>query len=102
MTGRMTAKVLVAGTIVHVDNRYLAVWVRERGAWRFVAYQPTPIIAGLTDAPKGDGEARAIGRKAKDHGPGSALSGLAGPPQYPARVSCTELSPTRVKNFWRE
>jgi hypothetical protein len=29
----MTAKVLVAGTIVHIDNRYLAVWVREGGAW---------------------------------------------------------------------
>ena len=41
VTGRMTAKVLVAGTIVHVDNRYLAVWVREQGAWKFVAYQPT-------------------------------------------------------------
>jgi hypothetical protein len=40
----MTAKVLVAGTIVHVDNRYLAVWVRERSAWKFIAYQPTPII----------------------------------------------------------
>jgi bifunctional non-homologous end joining protein LigD len=25
VTGRMTAKVLVAGTVVHVDNRYLAV-----------------------------------------------------------------------------
>jgi predicted nucleic acid-binding OB-fold protein len=46
VTGTMTAKVLVAGTIVHVDNRYLAVWVRERGAWKFVAYQPTPIIKG--------------------------------------------------------
>ena len=44
VTGRMTAKVLVASTIVHVDNRYLAVWVRERGAWKFIAYQPTPII----------------------------------------------------------
>jgi len=44
VTGRMTAKVSVAGTIVHVDNRYLAVWVRERRAWKFVAYQPTPII----------------------------------------------------------
>src|SRR6476620_2386826 len=43
VTGRMTAKVSVAGTIVHVDNRYLAVWVRERRAWKFVAYQPTPI-----------------------------------------------------------
>jgi hypothetical protein len=36
VTGRMTAKVLVVGTIVHVDNRYLAVWVREHGAWKFV------------------------------------------------------------------
>ena len=44
VTGRMTAKVSVAGTIVHVDNRYLAVWVRERSAWKFIAYQPTPII----------------------------------------------------------
>jgi ketosteroid isomerase-like protein len=43
VTGRMTAKVSVAGTIVHVENR-LAVWVREHGAWKFVAYQPTPII----------------------------------------------------------
>ena len=38
------AKVLVAGTIVHVDNRSLAVWAREHGAWKFVAYQPTPIV----------------------------------------------------------
>jgi hypothetical protein len=44
VTGRMTAKVSQAGTIVHIDNRYLAVWVREHGAWKFVAYQPTPII----------------------------------------------------------
>jgi hypothetical protein len=45
VTGRMTANVSVAGRgIVHVDNRYLAVWVREDGAWKFVAYQPTPII----------------------------------------------------------
>jgi hypothetical protein len=30
--GRMTAKVSVAGRgIVHVDNRYLATWVREHG-----------------------------------------------------------------------
>jgi Domain of unknown function (DUF4440) len=47
VTGRMTASVLVAGRgIVHVDNRYLAVWVREHGGWKFVAYQPTPIIDG--------------------------------------------------------
>ena len=42
----------MAGTIVHVDNRYLAVWVRERGAWKFVAYQPTPIINRELDAPR--------------------------------------------------
>jgi hypothetical protein len=30
-----------SGRFVHVDNRYLAVWVREQGAWKFVAYQPT-------------------------------------------------------------
>ena len=46
VTERMTAKVLVEGTIVLVDNRYLAVWVREHGAWKFVAYQPTSIIEG--------------------------------------------------------
>jgi Domain of unknown function (DUF4440) len=45
MTGRMTANVSVAGRgIVHVDNRYLVVWVREHDAWKFVAYQPTPVI----------------------------------------------------------
>ncbi len=45
VTGRMTAKVSVEGRgIVHVDNRYLAVWVRQHGEWKFVAYQPTPII----------------------------------------------------------
>jgi hypothetical protein len=42
----MTAKVPIESTIVHVDNRYLAVWVREPGGWKFVAYQPTPIIKG--------------------------------------------------------
>jgi hypothetical protein len=44
VTERMTAKVSEAGAIVHVDNRHLAIWVRERGALKFVAYQPTPII----------------------------------------------------------
>jgi ketosteroid isomerase-like protein len=44
VTGRMTAKVSVVGRVVHIDNRYLAVWVREHGGWKFVAYQPTPII----------------------------------------------------------
>ena len=46
VTGRMTAKVSVTGKIVHIDNRYLAVWVREHGGWKFFAYQPTPTIDG--------------------------------------------------------
>ena len=50
VTGRMTAKVLVAGTIVCVDNRYLAVWVREHGAWKFVAYQPKGLVAKLPNS----------------------------------------------------
>jgi hypothetical protein len=32
--------------IGHIDNRYLAVWVREHGGWKFFAYQPTPTIDG--------------------------------------------------------
>jgi len=44
VTGRMTARVAVAGRMAHIDNRYLAVWAREHGGWKFVAYQPTPII----------------------------------------------------------
>jgi hypothetical protein len=46
VTGRMTAKVSVEGEVKHIDNRYLAVWAREHGDWKFVAYQPTPIING--------------------------------------------------------
>ena len=42
----MTAKVSVVGRIVHIDNRYLAVRGRQHGGWKFVAYQPTPIIDG--------------------------------------------------------
>jgi hypothetical protein len=44
ITSRMTANVSVLGKMVHVDNRYLAVWAREPAGWKFVAYQPTPII----------------------------------------------------------
>jgi ketosteroid isomerase-like protein len=46
VTGRMTAKISAGGELKHVDNRYLAVWAREDGAWKFVAYQPTPIVGG--------------------------------------------------------
>ena len=44
VTGRMTARVSVAGEMRHIDNSYLAVWIKEAGAWKFVAYQPTPIL----------------------------------------------------------
>ena len=44
VTGRMTAKVLVAGTIVHVDNRYPRGLGARAGPPKFVAYQLTPII----------------------------------------------------------
>ena len=40
------AKRLRRGPRIHLDNRYLAAWVREHGAWKSVAYQPTPIIDG--------------------------------------------------------
>lgn len=44
LTGRMTARVTVAGEMRHIENAYLAVWAQEDGGWRFIAYQPTPII----------------------------------------------------------
>ncbi len=44
ITGRMTADVAVNGETRHIDNSYLAVWTREQGIWRFVAYQPTPLL----------------------------------------------------------
>lgn len=44
VTGRMTAKVSVTGSVRTIDNSYLAVWMQEAGTWKFVAYQPTPIL----------------------------------------------------------
>ncbi|MBA4489814.1 nuclear transport factor 2 family protein [Paracoccus sp. S1E-3] len=43
--GRMTADVVVAGANRHIDNAFLAVWAEEGGAWRLIAYQPTPLPA---------------------------------------------------------
>ena len=40
VTGRMTARVSVAGTIVHIDNRYLAVWVGRRLEVRHLPANP--------------------------------------------------------------
>jgi hypothetical protein len=42
VTGRMTARVTVAGEACNIDNSYLAVWVKKGRSWRFYAYQPTP------------------------------------------------------------
>lgn len=46
VTGRMTARVSVAGQERRIDNSYLAVWLREDGQWKFAAYQPTPLPQG--------------------------------------------------------
>ncbi|MDH7798313.1 MULTISPECIES: nuclear transport factor 2 family protein [unclassified Beijerinckia] len=46
VTGRMTARVSVAGEERRIDNSYLAVWLREDGLWKFAAYQPTPLPQG--------------------------------------------------------
>ncbi|MGO4666944.1 nuclear transport factor 2 family protein [Bosea sp. 2RAB26] len=43
VTGVMKAEVTVNGTAKSLNNRYLAVWLREAGEWRFVAYAPTPV-----------------------------------------------------------
>ena len=45
MTMRFTTDVSVGGARRTVDNKTLSVWVWEGGAWRFFAYQPTPIPA---------------------------------------------------------
>lgn len=39
--GRMKAVADVNGALRHIDNFALAVWVREGGAWKLLAYQPT-------------------------------------------------------------
>lgn len=41
--GLMKGTVDVAGTRRDLDCRYLAVWAQEEHAWRFRAYQATPI-----------------------------------------------------------
>ena len=75
VTGRMTAKVLVAHTIVHVDNGYLAVGC---GSMALEALLTGRRRSSTSDRRARVGEApyaRAIGSKAKGprRGPGSAL-----------------------------
>lgn len=45
VTGIMKADVSVSGTAKTLNNRYLAVWLRDDLVWRFAAYAPTPIAS---------------------------------------------------------
>jgi len=45
VVGRMLARVAVGGVEKHLDNRFLAVWIRRSGNWLLLAYQPTPVPA---------------------------------------------------------
>lgn len=40
--GRMDADVVRDGKALALDYDYLAVWAREGGRWRFLAFQPRP------------------------------------------------------------
>ena len=44
VTGVMKADVSLNGTPKSLNNRYLAVWLREGAGSRFAAYAPTPIF----------------------------------------------------------
>jgi hypothetical protein len=41
--GRMMARAIVAEETKVLNNAFLAVWVKQSGCWRLVAYQPTPL-----------------------------------------------------------
>ena len=45
VAGRMTADLTVQGTRKTIDNLALAVWTKEGGEWRLLAYAPTPLPA---------------------------------------------------------
>jgi hypothetical protein len=42
VVGRMVADLQVNGRATRLDNASLAVWTREDGTWKFLAYQPSP------------------------------------------------------------
>ena len=43
VVGRMTADLDVAGTPKTIDNLALAVWTKDGGEWRLLAYASTPL-----------------------------------------------------------
>jgi hypothetical protein len=43
VVGRMTADVEVQGVLKTIDNLALAVWTRQSGGWRLLAYAPTSL-----------------------------------------------------------
>src|SRR5215217_8474985 len=45
VVGRMTADLTVQGTRKTIDNLALAVWTKDGGQWRLLAYAPTPLPA---------------------------------------------------------
>jgi hypothetical protein len=45
VVGRMIADLSVEGTRKTIDNLALAVWARDGGEWRLLAYAPTPLPA---------------------------------------------------------
>ena len=45
VVGRMTSELDSGGVRKTIDNLALAVWTRASGAWRLLAYAPTPLSA---------------------------------------------------------
>ncbi|WP_210412374.1 nuclear transport factor 2 family protein [Pseudarthrobacter sp. NIBRBAC000502772] len=42
VTGQMSADLTINGSNKTLNNSALAVWTKDAGEWKFVAYQPTP------------------------------------------------------------
>ena len=44
--GQMNADLTIDGTHKTLRNSAIAVWTKDSGEWKFVAYQPTPQAPG--------------------------------------------------------